>query len=509
MKRKNISGMSGIVILMGLLLAIAIPAGYAAASDRLIEDPVKTDAGYVSGTTIDLSRMCWVDYVNRLTGIKTCSPILKGEAGKMVRVFRGIPYAAPPVGNLRWKPPQPVTPWEGIRECTVYSRMAPQSYPTSFFYGSIPESGISEDILYLNVVTPARHKHERLPVLVWFHGGGLSAGSNSYDSYNTAPLPNHGLVVVTVQHRLGAIGYMAHPELTAESPNHASGNYGNLDLVAALQWVQRNIAAFGGDPRCVTIIGHSGGGIKVNWLMASPLAKGLFHRAICQAGFYTGSATLAAAEQSGLNLMAKLGVSSLAEMRAKSWQEIVTAAGATGSGYVTNLTVDGWSLPDTVGNIFLQGKNNDVPFMVGNAGGEARPASMAQMLLTMSQQQKSSIYTYIYTQVPPNWKSQGLYAWHGSEVSAEFGDENYLALFIGALVPSTLPYDSGVDYRDFWVSEFMMTMLAEFAESGRPSVKRMGVYWPPYDSRDRYLDIGYPPVVMTGYSVSQSPQPSR
>ena len=514
MNWKSILGLKVIGMVVTLVLTVTIPVGYVAATENhfghFIIDPVKTDAGYVSGTIIDLSQICWVDYVNRLTGIKTCSPILKGEVGKEVRVYRGIPYAAPPVGDLRWKPPQPVTPWEGIRECTVYPKMAPQTYPTSFFYGNIQESGISEDILYLNVVTPAKRDNERLPVMVWFHGGGLTAGSNSTHNYNTASLPNHGVVIVTVQHRLGPIGYMAHPELTTESPNHASGNYGDLDLIAALYWVKKNIAAFGGNPHRVTIFGHSGGGSKVNWLLASPLAKGLFHRAICQAGFSTGGTPLATAEQQGLNLMAKLGVSSLAEMRAKTWQEIITAVNSLPStSYLTNHTVDGWSLTDTIANIFREGKNHDVPYIVGNAGGEARPASMAQLLLTMSGQQRSHIYTYIYTQVPPNWIPYGQYGWHGSEVSAEFGNENYLPLFIGALVPSTLPYDSGVDDRDFWVSEFMMTMLAKFAATGNPSVKHMGVYWPAYDSRDQYLDIGYPPLIQSGYSTTQAPQPPR
>ncbi len=527
---------------VGVVLAltlITIPVGYVAATEKgfdwdggnnysdLIVDPIKTDAGYVSGTMIDVVKRCWIDYANRLTGIPTCSPILLGEVGKAVRIYRGIPYAAPPVADLRWKAPQPVTPWEGIRESTDFTPMAPQPFPASFFYGSIPESGMSEDCLYLNVVTPAQHKHDRLPVLVWFHGGGINSGTNSTDDvykylgaeggWNTAPLPNHGVVLVTVQHRVGAIGYMAHPALTAESPHHASGNYGQLDLIASLQWVRKNIAAFGGDPHNVTIFGQSGGGSKTNWLMASPLATGLFQKAKCESGFSTSGTPLATSEQYGVNLAAKLGITDtgaagLAALRAKSWQDIVTAAFTPGSGYSDVFTVDGYSLTDTIGNIFAAGKSHDVPYIVGYAGAEIGASNPArgQLLLTMSKLRKSPIYTYVYTQVPDGWKSEGVYAWHGSDVAAEFGDENVLDLFLGALLPATLPLDPGITEKDYWVSEFMMSMLAEFAETGNPSVRRMGVYWPAYkDPQQYYLDIGYRPLVKPGYAGLTTPQPPR
>jgi len=209
---------------------------------------------------------------------------------------------------------------------------------------------------------------------------------------------------------------MAHPALTTESPEAVSGNYGQLDLIAALKWVKKNIAAFGGDPHNVTIIGQSGGGAKVNFLMASPLAKGLFHRAVCQSGFSTGGTPLATAEQGGVNLATKLGITDpgpngLAALRAKSWQEIVTAAGTSGSGYSTGFTVDNWSLTDTIGNIFRTGKQHDVPYMASLAGAEvtANTPNMANLLLTMSENQRSNIYVYVFTQVPEGWKSQGVY----------------------------------------------------------------------------------------------------
>jgi para-nitrobenzyl esterase len=310
---------------------------------------------------------------------------------------------------------------------------------------------------------------------------------------------------------------MAHPALTAESPNPASGNYGQLDLIAALQWVKKNIAAFGGDPHNVTIFGQSGGGSKTNWLMASPLAEGLFHRAKCQSGFSTSGTPLATSEQYGVNLAAKLGITDtgatgLAALRAMKWEDIITAANTSGSGYSTVFTVDGWSLPDTIGNIFAAGKSHDVPYIVGYAGAEIAASNPArgQLLLTMSKQRKSPIYTYVYTQVPDGWKSQGVFAWHGSDVASEFGDTVALDLFPGALLPSNVSYDPGVTEKDVWVSEFMMSMLAHFAATGDPSVRDMGVHWPAYtDPHQYYLDIGFRPLVKPGYSTLVTPQPPR
>jgi para-nitrobenzyl esterase len=199
-----------------------------------------------------------------------------------MHAYRGIPYAAPPVEIRRWKPPEPVTPWSGVRECTAYSIQAAQ-YPDV----NVPTAQripCSEDCLYLNVLTPAKSPTAKLPVMVWFHGGGLRYGNGNWSLYNGLGLPRHGVVLVTVNGRLGMMGLMAHPLLSKESAKGVSGNYLFLDLIAALKWVQKNITAFGGDPDNVTIFGESGGGTKVISLVASPLAKGLFHRAICQSG---------------------------------------------------------------------------------------------------------------------------------------------------------------------------------------------------------------------------------
>jgi para-nitrobenzyl esterase len=526
MNWKSILGLKVIGMVVTLVLVVTIPVGYVAATENhfdggydyhfghFLNDPIKTDAGYVSGTTVDAIKIYYFDYLNTLH----ISDTLIGEIGETVRVYRGIPYAAPPVGNLRWKPPQPVTPWEGIRECTKFCPMAAQyPFPETFFWGNIPESGMSEDVLYLNVVTPAKNPKDRLPVMVFFHGGGLTTGSNSYDAYNAPALPQHGVVWVSVQHRIGPIGYMAHPALSAESPEGASGNYGQLDLIAALKWVKKNIAAFGGNPHNVTIIGQSGGGAKVNFLMASPLAEGLFHRAVCQSGFSTGGTALATAEQGGVNLAAKLGItdpgpSGLAALRAMSWQQIVTAANTAPFNYSTGFTVDNWSLTNTIANIFDTGKQHDVPYMASLAGAEVSASTplMGNRLLTMSLNQKSNIYVYVFTQVPDGWKSQGVYGWHGSDVSSMWGEEATLGVFPGALLPTTITMDPGLTEKDFWVSEFMMSMLAHFAATGDPSVKHMGVKWPAYSNPNQYyLDIGYRPLVMPGFSTLTTKQPPR
>lgn len=502
------------VIFGSIILALVfmtVPVGHVAAVPLV--DPIQTDAGLISGTMIDAVKVGWLDFMMR----EHTPENFLGTVGEPVRIYRGIPYAAPPVGDFRWKPPQPVTPWENIRECTTFSKMAPQyPFPQSFFYGAIPESGMSEDCLYLNVVTPAQDTDDGLPVIVFFHGGGLTSGSTSYDNYNNPFMAQHGVVWVTVQHRLNALGYMAHPELTAESVNNASGNYGQLDLMAALQWVQTNIAKFGGDPDRVMIIGQSGGGMKVNGLMASPLAAGLFQRAVCQSGFGTSATPLATAEQYGLNLQAKLGAASLAEMRAMTWQEIVTAAAASDSGYVSNHTVDGWVMTDTIRNIFEAGEQNDVPYMASFTGAEASyfmsTPAMANLLLTMTQNQQSPIYVYVFTHVPEGWKDLGVYSWHGADVAYGFGDYESLNRFLAALLPATLPFDPGVTAKDPWVCEYLMTMEAQFAATGNPSMPfygPLGAYWPAYDERDQYLDIGFYPRAKGGFSTLTENQPPR
>jgi para-nitrobenzyl esterase len=251
-----------------------------------------------------------------------------------IRCFKGVPYAAPPVGALRFRAPAPVVPWAGIRPTDAFGRNAVQCI---VFDDIDPHTiGTSEDCLYLNIWTPAElDTSERLPVMFWIHGGGFAVGSGSEPRYDGGELAARGIIVVTVNYRLNVFGFLAHPEFSVESPYHASGNWGLLDLIAALAWVQRNIAAFGGDPRAVTIAGESAGSSAVSILMASPLAKGLFARAIAESGaFFSAPARqledLVAVEQAGIAFARKLVAESADDLRKLNADDILAAAPGIG-----------------------------------------------------------------------------------------------------------------------------------------------------------------------------------
>ena len=282
-----------------------------------------------------------------------------------VRVYKGIPYAAPPIGSLRWRAPQPVAAWTGVRPTHAFGPSSVQGVVWDDI--DLNGAGMSEDCLYLNVWTPAAPgTSARLPVMVWIHGGGFVVGSGAEPRYDGARLAARGIVVVSVNHRLNALGFLAHPELTAESDHRSSGAYGFLDLVAALKWVKRNIAAFGGDPDKVTIAGKSAGSHAVSALMASPLARGLFARAIGESGAMFPSPTRARApldkaEAAGLDFMRKAGARSLAELRAAPADAILAAAPGLGFRPI----VDGWFLPRSPAEIFAAGEQSDVPLMAG------------------------------------------------------------------------------------------------------------------------------------------------
>ncbi len=282
-----------------------------------------------------------------------------------VRVYKGIPYAAPPVGPLRWRPPRPVPAWAGVRPSSAFGPNSLQG----IVWGDIDPFavGVSEDCLYLNVWTPAAPDDAAtLSTMVWIHGGGFVAGSGAEPRYDGSHLAARGIIVVTLNHRLNALGFLAHPELTAESEHHASGNYGLLDLVAALGWVRRNIAAFGGDPGKVTIAGESAGSGAASALMASPLARGLFAGVIGESGAMFASptrapASLEKAEATGVEFMRKAGAKSLAELRSLPAETILAAA--PGLGY--RPIIDGWFLPRPPVEIFASGEQSDVPLMAG------------------------------------------------------------------------------------------------------------------------------------------------
>lgn len=291
-----------------------------------------------------------------------------------VTVFRGIPYAAPPVGNLRWSAPQSAHPWQGVLHADRFSRSCMQAAPSSMAPWTeeyMDQNERSEDCLYLNVWTTGTTG--KRPVMVWIHGGGFEQGSTSVALYDGQELARKGIVVVSMNYRLGVFGFFALPQLTSESPDHASGNYGILDQIAALKWVHDNIAAFGGDPAQVTIAGQSAGAMSVQILTASPLARGLFHRAIAESGWGAGAMTrsLADVEAEGTKFMAAKGAATLKELRAMPVYLLM--APVPGETYRWGPVVDGWMLPERVSAIYAQGRQNDVATMAGWCADEGSP----------------------------------------------------------------------------------------------------------------------------------------
>ncbi len=301
------------LVALGLLMAVigATPAHLRSqattGATAAASDSVRLDTGLVSGTS--------------------------GTSAD-IRVYKGIPFAAPPVGALRWRAPQPAARWEGVRKADQFGARCMQG-------GGPGGQPMSEDCLFVNVWTGARSPSERRPVMVWSYGGAFAGGAGSLPGYDGENLARKGVVVVTYNYRLGPFGWFSHPELSKESGHNASGNQGLMDAIALLKWVQRNIAAFGGDPRNVTIFGESAGGILVAALLGSPEAKGLFQRAISESGGWMGVSiapmmTLAEAEQSGTQVASSMGATSLAELRAKSAEEL--QKGGRGQRPI----VDGW-----------------------------------------------------------------------------------------------------------------------------------------------------------------------
>ncbi|MGA0559254.1 carboxylesterase/lipase family protein [Larkinella sp. VNQ87] len=282
-----------------------------------------------------------------------------------IRAFKGIPFGQPPVGELRWKEPQPVKNWTGVRKADQFGPRAMQL--AVFGDMNFRSNGMSEDCLYLNVWTPAKSAKEKLPVLVYFYGGGFIAGDGSEGRYDGESMATKGIVALTVNYRLGVFGFMAHPELTKESPHQASGNYAYHDMAAALRWVKQNIAAFGGDPNRVTIAGESAGSIAVSGLMASPLSKGLINGAIGESGSLLGGlppVPLAKGEEAGVAFAKAVGANSLADLRAIPAQQLLEATGKPGMPRFS-ATVDGYFFPKAPLEIFTAGEQAHVPLLVG------------------------------------------------------------------------------------------------------------------------------------------------
>lgn len=298
-----------------------------------------------------------------------------GEADGRVHVFKGLPYASPPVGAARWQPPREVSAWSGVRDAKHFGPacMQPKSRPGSIYASDLPD--MSEDCLYLNIW--AMKGVRNAPVMVWIHGGALTTGSSSEPMYDGTKIASRGVVVVSINYRLGVLGYLAHPQLSAESSEGVSGNYGLLDQIAALRWVKRNIAAFGGDPSNVTIAGESAGALSVMYLMASPDARGLFAKAIAQSAYMISTPELKEArfgqepaEAIGLRVATALSSDGTKSLRAMDAAKLID--GAARAGYVPFGTIDRRILPKQLVDVFDRGEQAPVPLIAGFNSGEIR-----------------------------------------------------------------------------------------------------------------------------------------
>jgi para-nitrobenzyl esterase len=414
------------------------------------------------------------------------------DSASGVYVFRGVPYATPPVGELRWKPPQPPKSWSGVRDAKQLGHNCIQHQP----YSDIDPytAGISEDCLYLNIWTSSLDtRAAKKPVLVWIHGGGFFAGFGGEERHNGGRLAQKGAVVVTLNYRLGALGFMAHPAFAAESPHHAAGNYGLLDQIAALQWVKRNIARFGGDPARITIFGESAGGMSVGSLIASPLAKGLFQRAILESGTGIGVG-IATRETSGTvakQLADSLGVRDsgsdvASRLRALDANAVLQASLHLGREGEPRFwpTVDGWVLPQPVDSAILTGAANIVPVIAGSNRdeGDEWMAAPTRSFARLMSARGAPTYLYIFSRVGDDSVNRQRGAYHSAEITFVFGRPHPLQPSAG-----TTSYDSTVAdaMSDYWIA------FATSADPNGPPTAGKWPRWPRYDSRtDALLEIG-------------------
>jgi para-nitrobenzyl esterase len=488
----------------------------AAASSAAMSDPVKIDTGSLSG--------------------------IPGK-DPSVRIYKGIPFAAPPLGDLRWKAPQPAAKWEGVRAAEQFSPTcttgAAGGGGRGQGKGGAPKGGApkgggvpkanpdqakaapargpagpppSEDCLYLNVWTTAKSASERLPVIVWTYGGGFTGGSGSEPRYDGEALSRKGAVVVTYNYRLGMFGFFAHPELAAESGHNASGNYGMMDLAATLKWVQKNIAAFGGDPRRVTIAGESAGAIMVSAMVGSPEGKGLFQRAIAQSGAWMGLAagkmrTRAEAEAAGKTAA---GSHTLAQLRAMSTAEL----GQNVRGVQSAIIVDGWMVPEDESITYAKGKQNDVDILVGSNhdegtffGGGNVTADQAKMRAQQTYGDLAPEFLQLYpagtdaeAAASGLARSRDEVGWHmrtWADLQVKRGRKAYLFYFThvppgagdrGASHTAELAYMFNNPGNAAWtdvdqkLADMMTTYWVNFAATGDPNGKGLP-NWQPYNAK--------------------------
>ena len=454
-----------------------------------------------------------------VTGGKTQGIALSGGGA----VFKGIPFAAPPVGDLRWREPMPVKPWPGVRDATKFGARCMQN-----------GTGVSEDCLYLNVWTPEWPPKSRKPVMLWIHGGGNFAGASSEPIFDGESLARRGIVLVSANYRLGVFGFFAHPELTAESKRHASGNYGLMDQVAALRWVRDNIANFGGDSRNVTIFGESAGSLDINVLLTSPLTKGLFTRLIGESGPVVEPPSLAEGEKKGLAVATSLKADSLKALRAIAAEDLqkATGQGLSFLGPLLGVVVDGWVLPKEPFLVFEAGQEHPVALVLGtNARELSRPffpvpslaqgisaqfgplapralevygikdgqepqpdpvlgSAMAQWAtdsqfrcgtvaqLIWHSRAGNTAYQFQFSRVPPGREAVG--AAHGSELPYVFG-----TLSIAARAANAPKYDQ-VDTTN---SDQMQQYWTNFAKTGNPNGRPLP-QWPKFEPTARaYIDL--------------------
>jgi para-nitrobenzyl esterase len=403
-----------------------------------------------------------------------------------ITIFKGIPYAAPPVGDLRWKAPAAVIPWEGVKACNAFSAICPQpdsssgGYEEEFYADGWPE--MDEDCLYLNVWTPAKVSTENLPVMVWLHGGGNAAGWSYEKEFDGEGIAGRGVILVTANYRLGVLGFLAHPELSAEAPYKSSGNYGLLDQIAALRWVHDNIDAFGGNPDNVTLFGQSAGAIDISTLICSDMTRGLVHKAIFQSGGMMGTSTsLETQEGRGETFVSQLGKSSIEELRAMTAEELVQ--GRTTHGLQVDVCVDGYIITTAANDLYSAGKYLDIPYLIGANKDDlisydffgAGTTTLGDLQLSLG---RTPIYGYKFIrELPGGGDTYTTGAFHSSELWYVFE----------TLDRCWRPFTEW----DYALAKQIASYWTNFAKTGNPNGEGL-TNWVPYTEPDKNIqELGF------------------